>query len=603
MTKSTLPAWARTGGRVATGALLLPLVFAVFALVWIGVRGALAYERLASIESQAAPTLDELSSEQTDLAKLRSLADDASVARGLTSDPIWTLGESVPWIGPQLAAVSTVSASADELLGAALIPLAESAGGLSPQGLQPTDGHVDLSFFASIAAPAQRASSAATDAASAVENIDQSQLVGVLGAAVDRTGEVFTRSARALDALSRAGRLLPNMLGQEGRRSYLLLVQNNAEWRSLGGITGTAILMEADGGRLSLLDTRSATSLSRGLRGPVGDLSSEVSDLYDTRPARYFHNLTQIPDFTVDGPLARDMYRQQTGTSVDGVIAIDPVVLSYLLTATGPVSLPNGDTLTASNAVPLLLNEVYSRFPEPEEQDAFFAGSTQAVFDAFLDGQGSGPGLLAALARGAEERRVLVWSAAPSEQEVLEGTSISGELPRSDVNTVRFGVYLNDGTGSKMSYFVRPDVSVTWDRCGADTAEELARITLHVAFGNTAPADAALTLPTYVTGNGGQGTPPGSAKIVSNIFLPPGFRLISAEATNGLRYTSGSMAGHQVLTYGATVGPQQFEGFTIEVEGSSSAAIAEAIVTPTADAALSPLVSTQCHGSGSDVLN
>ncbi|MGN7188360.1 DUF4012 domain-containing protein [Microbacterium enclense] len=575
-----------------------------FTLVWVGVRGALAYERLASIENQAAQTFSDLSSEQqTNLERLGALADDAAVARGLTSDPVWALSESLPWIGPQLTAVSTVSASADELLGEGLVPLAEAAGGLFLRGLQPNEGRIDLDFFTSIAAPAQRAASAATDAASAVQNIDRSKLVGVVGAAVDRTEEVFTRSADAVDALSRAGQLLPDMLGQDGHRSYLFLVQNNAEWRSLGGITGTAILMEADGGRISLVDTRSATSLSRGLRGPVGDLPQEVTELYDTRPARYFHNLTQVPDFPLDGLLARDMYQRQTGISVDGVVAVDPVLLSYLLHATGPVPLPDGSVLTPENAVPLLLNEVYSRFPEPEEQDAFFRSSTQAVFSALLDGRGSGPALLAALARGAEERRVLVWSAAPSEQEVLAGTSISGELPQSDAHTARFGVYLNDGTGSKMSYFVQPAVSVTWGRCGTETAEEAARISLHVELSNTAPADAAVTLPTYVTGNGGQGTPPGSAKIVSNIFLPSGFRLISANATNGSGYTSGSMGGHQVLTYGATVGPQQSEGFTIEVEGVSSAVIAEAVVTPTADPSLTPTVSAQCRGAGSGALN
>ena len=104
-----------------------------------------------------------------------------------------------------------------------------------------------------------------------------------------------------------------------------------------------------------------------------------------------------MPDFTVGAPLAREMYRLNSGTTVDGVLTVDPVVLSYLLQATGPVSLPTGDTLTAENAVPLLLNEVYFRYEKPADQDAFFAGAAGAVFQALADGQGSASALVTAI--------------------------------------------------------------------------------------------------------------------------------------------------------------------------------------------------------------
>ncbi|MDV3208776.1 MAG: aconitate hydratase AcnA, partial [Rhodococcus ruber] len=51
--------------------------------------------------------------------------------------------------------------------------------------------------------------------------------------------------------------------------------------------------------------------------------------------------------------------------------ASDPVALSYLLRGTGPVALPDGTVLTARNAVPLLLNDIYGRLPDTTQQDAF----------------------------------------------------------------------------------------------------------------------------------------------------------------------------------------------------------------------------------------
>jgi hypothetical protein len=63
-------------------------------------------------------------------------------------------------------------------------------------------------------------------------------LIGVVGTAVDRADDLFSSVSTAVDTLSRTSRLLPDMLGRNGPRTYLVLVQNNAEWRSLGGIAG-----------------------------------------------------------------------------------------------------------------------------------------------------------------------------------------------------------------------------------------------------------------------------------------------------------------------------------------------------------------------------
>ncbi len=47
---------------------------------------------------------------------------------------------------------------------------------------------------------------------------------------------------------SYAVRLLPTMLGMEGKRDYLVLFQNNAEIRATGGIPGAFATMSANHG-------------------------------------------------------------------------------------------------------------------------------------------------------------------------------------------------------------------------------------------------------------------------------------------------------------------------------------------------------------------
>ena len=58
------------------------------------------------------------------------------------------------------------------------------------------------------------------------------------------------------------------------------------------------------------------------------------------------------------------MWAQQTGTSVDGVVAIDPVALSYVLGATGPVTMPDGEVVTKDNVVELTESTAYVKLSD-----------------------------------------------------------------------------------------------------------------------------------------------------------------------------------------------------------------------------------------------
>ena len=48
--------------------------------------------------------------------------------------------------------------------------------------------------------------------------------------------------------------------------------------------------------------------------------------------------------------------------NVDGVVAIDPVALSYVLGAVGPVTMPDGEVVTKDNVVELTESTAYSPF-------------------------------------------------------------------------------------------------------------------------------------------------------------------------------------------------------------------------------------------------
>ena len=285
--------------------------------------------------------------------------------------------------------------------------------------------------------------------------------------------------------------------------------------------------LTARDGRIQIEQIRSASSLPQATT-PVLPLTSEEVALYGEQLGEYMGDVNFTPDFPRSAQLARVMWQRATGHSVDGVLSMDPVALSHLLAATGPVALPDGRQLTADNVVKVLLNDVYLTIQDPKAQDAFFDAAAKEVFGAVTAGKAEPTALTNALATSADERRLYVWSANPDEQKLVGETGLAGELIGSVGSSPVVGVYLNDGSGAKMSYYLDTATTVTQTSCLPDGAQEL---TVAVRLTSNAPANAA-TLPTYVTG-GGVYAPPGNVFTNVAVYAPTRGQILDAHVGTG----------------------------------------------------------------------
>lgn len=536
--------------RIFAVVLGLLMVAAIAATAWVGSRALLAERYLQDARSLAASLdsdvlVDPLAASEV-LAELR---DNTRSARQLTSDPVWFLAERLPWAGPLLHAVSATATSLDETV-AALAPLVEKVAEVGVTSLTPSNGAVDIGAFETIEPAASSAATRTRQAAQVLGSLAGAPLPARVQAAVDEASALASSVAETTDGLARATRLLPLVLGAEGPRDYLVLFQNNAEWRSLGGLVGSVALLHTESGAYSLTGQGSGGGLGAREESPLV-LDDEVLSIYDNRPGRFPGNVTQLPDFALAAPLAREYWRLKYGQEADGVVAIDPVALSYLLAVTGPILLPTGDRLTSDNLVPLLLNEVYQRYDDPLLQDEFFEVASAAVFQAVASRPLDLRALLAALGRAADENRLFIWSAQTDEQAILDGTTLQGSLPVTDSSTTRFGVYVNDGTGSKMDYYMRLQTSAAW--CGV-TTDGAREAVLRVRVRNDAPPDAA-DLTWFITGGGLNGVPPGVARTVAYVYLPAGSTSLETSTSEGSTLRGDTHQGRPVLTWTTDLPP------------------------------------------------
>lgn len=558
------PAPARRRRRRLGTGIAVVLVLVIAGLVgWIALRGYLARQELYA----ALPAAHGIQSAIVagDLTGARASADElekrSSSAAELTGDPIWRAAEIVPWVGPNLAAVRIAAATTQEVASQVIRPLVDVAGAADPRKLAVHDGRIDLAPLVAAQPVVARAQAAYHRAERSLAAVDTSATIHPVGSAVDRLRQLFGEATPAVDAVGNSAALLPAMLGADGPRNYLLVAQNPAELRATGGLIGSVALIRADHGTITLVAQQAGTSI-----GPWAESVAPIADgptgLFGQLIGKFIQDVNLTPDFPLAASTASRMWTLTNGGTVDGVVTVDPVVLSALLHATGPVAMPDGGTITADNAVSLLLSQVYRQYPDPAQQDAFFASAAASVFQRVAQGDVDGSALVSALAQGGASNRVRIWSAHPAEQAVLASTTLAGELPISTAATAGVGVYYNDSTGAKMDYYLATSVAAGAAICRAD-GTPTTRVAVTLA--NRAPADAASTLPDYVTGGGRFGIPPGSIQTRVAVYGPSG-GLLAATTSGGETKSaiSGTDRGRPVSVFTITLAPGEQK--TVDVE-------------------------------------
>jgi hypothetical protein len=519
------------------GVVLAVLAVAVAgAAAWLAHQAAEVRTELAAATALVPEFRDQLGGSDSKAATrtLERLQAHTAAARQAATDPLWKAAGSFPVWGANFAAVTEVAVSADDLVNRAAEPMVRASASIKWESLVPANGTVDV-------APLKAASPVIVSAAHTVEltylrlaELDRRHLLPEVAEPLDEATRTLDRFRHTLNAAAAASEILPGMLGAESPRNYLVLVQNNAEVRATGGLPGALAVLRVADGKVSL--TAQATGSSLGhFATAVKETDPEQELIYTDRLWTYIGDVNLTPDFPTAAKTAKVMWEKRHNTRIDGVLALDPVVLGHILEASGPIPAPDvagtvvrdgalPEELDGSNVVQTLLSGVYLALAENSEQDAYFTGVSQGVFATVTSGDVPARELVDALATSWQEGRLYLWSNDRDEQKVLGGMAIGGAISGPSVGGAAFGAYFNDGTGAKMDYYMERTVQLL-ETC---TAEGLPTYTLKVTLANTAPDDAASSLPESVTGDGRFGTEPGNVQTNTMAYGPVQARVETA---------------------------------------------------------------------------
>ena len=325
----------------------------------------------------------------------------------------------------------------------------------------------------------------------------------------------------------------PILFGAQSPKSYLIAFQNSAEARGTGGILGAYAVVELNQGKISVIKTGSNEALKWIDEIPI-KMPNEFTSLYRSDPA-IWQNSNLSPHFPYGAQIWLALWKRQFGQNLDGVIAVDPSALSYMLKATGPITLPSGKILTSENLVAQTLSTAYKEYEKDNAaRKQYLVSIINATFKQLLDGEFNKLQMAKALRQGIIENRILVYSTESSVEAKLAKTRLAGFMQTTPSNQYR--VVVQNIDASKLDYYLDRDVSIKSLSCG-DSAEVEVLVTVKNSL------TSGVGLPAYVLTRADKSKPativPGQHRFLLFVYGPPQSKLISATRSS----TTGSAGG------------------------------------------------------------
>ena len=512
---------------------------------------------------------------------MQACTDDMRTAvssmRSELEGPLWGLASLVPVYGSDVTGAKSLLDIAGNLVDQVLTPLSDTMAACPPSSLM-TGGAVNadaLRRYSSLVTQIEPALDKAVRDLDALGtfNIDQ------LNDAVGKLSEPLHEASDTLAAYGPLLERLPEFLGCDGPRTYLLVAQCNSELRATGGFPGAWGTLTVDGGHVSLSEF-----VSMGKREVTFEITGEEQAIFGAEMGISACNLNDTPDFTRVGYLFSQAWLAYHDQQVDGVIAVDPVFLQRLMAATGSsVTTEDGTLVDGTNAARILSSDTYWRFGDDNaSQDAFFGEVAAAAAGKVMENLGSADpmGLVDTIAANAREGRLLVWSPdAEVEQALGAVEGITGALGSDPLEPV-VGLYLNDNTWAKMSWYLLMDTQVVGK---TENPDGTVTYDMATTMTNSLTPEEAEVAPGYIAGSGPFKRSRDDMYNQVLLVAPAGGSISGAAVSNGTgEFVQSTLYGHEVWVGSVNLYAQESATVTYSVTVAPGAAELEYRQTPLA---------------------
>jgi hypothetical protein len=461
------------------------------------------------------PTADELTAAKTQL----EAANQDFGQRSSVVDNGWIAGAvaHLPWFDRQVAAVRSLrhAGEAGTNLALDLIPLLQDLHSGSSSG-----GSGVIKELASLG---DTEHSAITRALADLTSLDRSVAAvpsGSLFGPIDHLRKAAQQARQRLDGPVRAGltilQALPRVVGL-GTHRYLILLTNPGEERGGGGFIGAVGVVVFQDGQLegsNFMDSQFSDALVTNIQAPP-----PIEEITGTNLVLSDSNWS--PNFPTSAALAAKFYTQATGQSIDGVINVDPVALSYVLGIVGSVQVPPYPQVVGPGNTLLDLNYIINEARPGDPGKAYLAPFGHAVVDSTLrTPRAKWVALATALERGAAQKHIVLHFDDSQLEQLVVNAGIGGVLPLRPSGDALL-VADSNLSGTKGDLFVTRNYKLVATVNALGHVQDALTLTYHDPL-ETSPANAALLV------NSG-----GLYEDYIRVYLPPSANFDDLQVSEG----------------------------------------------------------------------
>ncbi|WP_062299257.1 DUF4012 domain-containing protein [Demequina maris] len=482
-------------------------------LTWDAYRLATAATAVDQHAEAAQQALEDADPEalRTEVAEVEDAARTFTAA---TSGPHWWIASHLPWLKNQAIPLVTAGEAVGAVADDALAPLAGQDDLAAFEVPSFEGGRVDPYVLEEYREPLATASETLHGEADTLAGVDTSESWAPIADLVSGLESQLRTLGGLVDGAHATAELLPTMLGGEGERHYLVMVQNNAEPRATGGLPGAFFELTVDDGRMELGRFAAARDLVDDAGRAV--ITEDEERIFGDVMSTYPQDANLTPEFPRTAEIVADFWELKYGERPEGILSIDPVALGWMLEGS-PALMADGLEITGEDLAEVMLNQAYFLYDDPYQQDEFFARTAKQLFGNIVSGQAA---TLSGLERAIDAHRFLIWSDDEDEEALLASTGVGGAFLE---DTNRLGVFLNDASGSKIGYYIGSDVFVTDYMCeDGNIASATVEVELRHGFDGDVKQ-----LPRYLTGIP-QYVPRGEFHVNVVVYPPAGMQLVGA---------------------------------------------------------------------------
>jgi hypothetical protein len=194
---------------------------------------------------------------------------------------------------------------------------------------------------------------------------------------LDPLRTTYDEAAPVLDAL-------PDVLGADGPRTYVVAIMNPAEMRYSGGATLTLVPLTMDDGKFSFGNTFTNEDVSAKNGGLLKWPKVEGNPFHTPGRTRLV-SATFSPNWSQSGEELLRAWQATYDQHLDGVVAVDLQALARLMSLTGPVQAEGVGELNSGNLVQTLAGS-YDKYNDPEQRRAINAAVVPAFREKLFQG-------------------------------------------------------------------------------------------------------------------------------------------------------------------------------------------------------------------------